>query len=178
MSDRTLGWIALLGSPMLFAQGALDRFGSPPPTRQSAVLGLVFLIGWSASAVALRCRRATGSGTGAAIVFALQLAGLGLAAMQQVQDFLYTSTPPQTLFYGICDAAWPLSVLFMLVVGGFAIAAGVLRGWRRWTPLLCGFALPILLVTVGVAGQHSANVLFSVYTGVAWGLAAVAVLRP
>lgn len=128
--------------------------------------------------MALRRRRATGSGTGAAIVFAAQFAGLGLAAMQQIQDAVYTRAPPQTLFYAICDAAWPLSVLFMLVVGGFAIAARVLRGWRRWTPLLCGLALPILLVTTGVAGQRPANVLFSVYTGVAWGLAAAAVLRP
>jgi hypothetical protein len=105
----------------------------------------------------------------------VQMAGLTLAALQQVQDFIYTSATPRTAFYAACDAAWPLSVVFMLVVGAFALAARVLAGWRRWTPLLCGLAVPLLFGVAATVGREAGILLFGVYTCVSWALLGAAV---
>lgn len=175
MSHKLLGTIGLLTSPMLFAQGALGRFDTIKPTRLNAMLGLFFVIGWGSSASGLRRLRATGPGAAGLILLVVQLTGLGLAASQQVQDFVHTNAPPDTLFYRICDAAWPLGVLFMLVVGAFTLRARVLTGWRRWTPLLCGLALPLLFAVGGTIGEHTAILFFGLYTFAAWALLGAAV---
>jgi len=163
---------------MLFAQSALSGFGEFARSRPNAVLGLLFLIGWAASLVALRRARATGRGAAGAALFVAQAAGLTLAAMQQIQDFLYPGAPPQTTFYAVCDAAWPLSVLAMIVTGIFAAVAHVMKGWRRWTPLLCGLALPVLFSTMAVLGQQRAALVFGLYAWAAWALMAAALLGP
>jgi len=167
MNHRRLGTTALLGSPMLFIQSALSRFESVQPTKLNAVLGLFFLVGWACASVGLRTLRATGRGTPGRLLLAVQLIGFGLAASQQAQDFIYAA-PPHTLFYSVCDAAWPLSVLFMLVVGAFTLRGDVFRGWRRWTPLLCGLSLPLLFAVGGVVGQRAALLVFGGYTFAAW----------
>jgi hypothetical protein len=160
---------------MLRVQGALSGFGTAQPTRLNATLGLVFVVGWGCCAVGLRWLGATGRGAVATGLLVVQLAGLSLAALQQVQDLIYTTATPQTAFYAVCDAAWPLSVVFMLVVGAFTLAARVLRGWRRWTPTLCGLAVPLLIGVGGTVGRREGILLFGVYTFVAWALLGVAV---
>lgn len=175
MNHRLLGTMGLLTSPLLFIEGALSRFDTIKPNRLNAMLGLFFVIGWACDAIALRGLRATGRGRAGWILLLVQLIGLSLAALQQVQDFIYTTEPPQTLFYRICDAAWPLSVLFMLVVGAFALAARVLERWRRWTPLLCGLSLPLLFAVAAVIGERPAILLFGLYTFAAWAMLGAAV---
>jgi hypothetical protein len=172
---RLLGAIALLTSPFVFAQSALSGFGPPAPTRLNAALGLLFVIGWACSVFALRRARATGRGTAAAVLFAVQSAGLSLAAMQQIQDFIYTSAPPQTAFYTVCNMAWPVSMLLMFVAGIFTVVARVLAGWQRWTPLLCGLGLPAMFALVPVVGWPKASLLFGIYTFAAFGLLAAGV---
>jgi hypothetical protein len=175
MNNRVLGLIGVLTSPMLLIQGALSGFDVAAPTRFNAAIGLLFVVGWACCAVGLRRMRATGQGVAATALLVVQLAGLTLAALQQVQDFLYTTETPQTTFYAVCDAAWPLSVMFMLVVGAFALAARVLPGWRRWTPTLCGLAVPLLIGVGATCGRQVGIALFGVYTCIAWALLGVTV---
>jgi hypothetical protein len=175
MGNRLLGAVGLLTSPMLLVQAALSGFNTAPSSRLNALLGLAFLVGWACSVIGLRQLRATGRGLVASVLWSVQLVGLGLAALQQIQDFVYTSASPQTAFYAACDAAWPLSAVFMLVVGAFTTAARVLTSWRRWTPSLCGLAVPLLIMVRGTAGQQEGIWVFGIYTWVTWALLGIAV---
>ncbi|AHG93786.1 hypothetical protein J421_6251 (plasmid) [Gemmatirosa kalamazoonensis] len=116
-TPRVLGALGILGSPVFLAQWlAAPSSLKVPDTTAAALLGIVYLMGWACSAVALRRLRATGRGRGGAVILAVQLVGLSLAAGQQIQDALHAH-PLGDVVYGVCDAAWPLSHLFMLVVG-------------------------------------------------------------
>lgn len=174
MTNRTLGLVGLVCSPGLFLMAVANGFDPAVSTRAGAVFGFVFLVGWACSLVGLRSVRGTGAGPAGAVLLALQLVGLALAATQQVYDFVYVH-PAYTPFYRICDMAWPISVLFMIVPGVFALAARRLAGWRRWTPLLCGIGLPLLIGLMPLAGKHVAEGAFSAWTAVTWALLAWAV---
>lgn len=164
----------MLGSPMLLGSllGGTD-FAST--SRVSALLGLLFLLGWMCSAIGLRLLRATGDSALGKGVFVLQMIGLLLAGSQQVQDLIQLNPNNGSFFYSVSDAAWPLSVLFMLVVGIFTLKTKVWEGWRRFAPLLCGFALPVMLVVSGLAGKQAGIIAFGIYTMVAWMLLGYAV---
>jgi len=174
LNTRLLGTIGIVSSPTLLIQGVRSGFDLSTPDRVDAALGLVFLVGWACSVTALRVLRATGTGRTGAVLLALQAVGLLLAASQQVQDFMLQQKPDNTL-YQIANMAWPVSVLLMLVVGGLTAAAGRFTGWRRWAPLLCGLALPLLLASIAVGRQQIGMILFGVYTTLAWALLGLAV---
>jgi hypothetical protein len=136
-SLRALGAVAMLCAP-----SSLALWTPPAKTDLRANLFMTaYLLGWACSTVAMRRLRATGRGRGAAAFFAVQIALLALAACQQPQDQLGVH-PLGDAFYFASDMAWPLSHLLML--GAFAAGwrARVWDGWRRWTPLACGLALP------------------------------------
>ena len=74
----------------------------------------------------------------------------------------------ESLVFNITDAAWPLSMLWMIVLGVTVIVAKRLSGWRRFVPLLCPFWLPIAIVgsiafgaTGGFVGGGYATVLWA-----------------
>jgi hypothetical protein len=126
----------------------------------------------------MRRLRATGRGRGARVLFAVQLVGLLLAMTQQPQDQLGRH-PLGGAFYTASDLAWPLSHLLMLVVFAAVWRAGVWTGWRRWTPLACGLALPLTFAAAG-SGVAPPGLVFSVATAasfLALGLA-VCTMRP
>jgi len=170
-----LGTIGIVSSPMLLIQGVRSGFDLSTPDRVDAALGLVFLVGWACSVVALRVLRATGTGRTGAVVLAVQAAGLSLAASQQVQDFMLQEQKPENTLYQIANLAWPVSVLLMLVAGGLTASAGRFTGWRRWAPSLCGLALPLLLAAIAVGRRQIGMILFGVYTTLAWALLGLAV---
>jgi hypothetical protein len=174
MKTRLLGTAGMLASPMLLISGMRTGFQMRESDRVNAALGLVFLAGWACSLIGLRRLRATGNGAGGAVLLALQAVGLLLAVYQQLQDL---SAHPNTQgpLYQIANLAWPASVAWMVVVGGAAIAAGKLTGWRRSTPLLCGLALPLLFGTMAMLGQQEASLVFGLYTTMAWALLGLAI---
>ena len=172
MSNRLLGIIGILCSPMMFVQGLRAGFQMSPGDRLDAILGLVFLIGWACSLAALWRLRAAGPRKW---LFVLEGIGLTLAALQQIQDAAGRQGA-QDWFYRICDIAWPASVVFMLVIGWFTVQSRVLRGWKAWTPLFCGAALPLLFILIASAGTTAALLTFGVHTMIAWALLGVAVL--
>lgn len=73
------------------------------------------------------------------------------------------------------DAAWPLSHLFMIVVGIAALRAKRLTSWRRIAPLLCGLALPLFMAATVATGEGGGRYLFPTFTLVAFALLGYAV---
>jgi hypothetical protein len=149
------------------AGGVLPSVRLDPSPARDNLLGLVYLVGFAASAIGLRRLRATGRGRGAAALFAVQAVGLTLAACQQLQDLTGTR-PLGDAFYGACDVAWPLSHMLMLVVFAAVWRAGVWTGWRRWTPLACGLVLPAMFAAVAVAGRGAMGFVFPPGTAAAF----------
>ncbi|NUO79815.1 hypothetical protein HUU05_07040 [candidate division KSB1 bacterium] len=172
---RALGAVGILAAPMLLFSVPFLETSSATSSRIAAALGMLFLFGWLCSALGLRLLRVTGSSAASKFAFVIQLLGLTLAAAQQVQDMIYANQIPSNVFYQICNAAWPLSVLFMLVIGAMALRAGVWAGWHRFTPLLCGLALPLMFLLRAVWGREVGVFFFGIYTTIAWALLAFAV---
>ena len=108
----------------------------------SSIVGLFYLFGWAASMVGFRRLRLTGNGVAARIVFWLQMVGLVLAGGQQMMELSKSQTLLHSRFFGICDMAWPLSHLLMIVVGGMVLATGRVHSLARFAALGCGLALP------------------------------------
>jgi hypothetical protein len=176
---RVLGAVALLGSPMMLVQylwWLAAGAAAPGPRTPIALAGfLLYVTGFAAAALGLRRLRATGRGRGAAVVTALQLGGLALAAGQTLQDIAGVR-PFGDAFYLATDIAWPASHVFMLVVGVAVLRAGVWRGWRRWTPLACGFVIPLMAIATAIGGRAAMGAAFAPATALAFGALAVALL--
>lgn len=161
VSTRTLGLIGMFLSPMLFFAslfyGAMDQ-PSPYPLLTS-LGGVLYLAGAAASAVALRRLRATGGGTGAKILFIVQLSGLFLAMGFDVLEYAAPHLRGTWAFF-ITDLAYPFSHVLMIVVGIAIVRARVWRGWRRIPAFLVGFALPSFIALSFAAGRENAGFIF------------------
>jgi hypothetical protein len=163
----------MLASPVFLAQwlydGPFAAAAAAPqgPDLRRNLLDLLYLAGFAASAVGLRRLRATGSGRGAAVLFAVQLLGLAMAATQDLQD-LAGVRPLGGAYYMASDVAWPLSHVFMLVVFAAVWRARVWTGWRRWTPLACGLILPVMTAAAAVGGRAAMGFVFCPGTAAAF----------
>jgi hypothetical protein len=177
VSHRLLGTIGMLVAPMLFLEGMLYSFGYADGTkgRFVPVLGILYLVGWAASATAMRQVRVTGDNAFGKTIYLIQMAGLSLAMLFNVQEIIYSSSDENSLFFRVTDAAWPLSHLFMLVVGVAVLAAKVWRGWRTVTPFLCGLALPAFFAVGPVIGREPGGMIFGILTTCAFMLLGYAV---
>ncbi len=177
LSARFLGTLGMIASPMLFVEGMLYTYGygDSPNSRFIPLLGIIYLTGWACSLTGMRQLRATGHGTLCKAVFILQLVGLSLAFLFNVQEMVGAN--PDSLFFRITDIAWPASHVFMLAVGVLVLKAKVWRGWRSVTPLLCGLALPAFFAASAVVGRGVAGFLFGMLTAVAFMLLGYAVRK-
>jgi hypothetical protein len=168
-TPRLLGTLGMLAGPMLLVGALLSPFGlgaDGQNSRTMGVLGVIYIGGWICSAVAMRMLRVTGRGAGGKAAFVIQIIGLSLALLFSVQEIINPNPDSRSLLFNITDAAWPLSHLFMLVVGALVLRAGVWRGWRRLPPFLCGLALPIFFAAMALGAGESAGLLFPVLTAV------------
>lgn len=170
-AHRVLGLLGMLGAP------ATIIFTWAPPAKTDLTANLLmtaYLAGWACSVVGMRRLRATGSGTGARVLFAIQLLGLSLAACQQLQDQT-SSRPLGDAFYFASDMAWPFSHVFMLVIFAAVWRARVWTGWRRWVPLACGLALPVTLAAAALKVPNP-GIVFGLGTALSFGALGLAVL--
>jgi hypothetical protein len=170
-SPRLLGTIGMAGAPMLFLAGFLYTDG--PGAWIASVVGMLYIVGWAASAAGMRRLRVTGAGAPAQIVFVVQLVGLFLALVFNALEMAHAN--PDTFLFHATDIAWPASHVFMLVVGALVFRARVWRGWRRWTPALCGLVLPLFYGVVALAGWDAARFIFTPLTAVTFALLGYAV---
>ena len=158
LKTKLLGAAGIVGAQM-WALDALYRhaygLGGGPNDRVSGVLNLLYIIGWACSAVALRRLRVTGRGLAAAAAYVVQCLGLTLAGLISLNEALDLKVGAAHPLYIVVDAAWPLSHLFMLVVGVLVRRAGVWRGWRRLPCFVCGLALPAFFAAVPALGEDA-----------------------
>jgi hypothetical protein len=173
---KALGAFAMLAGPALFVAWLAEGFEEPTTRPFTVGAQLLFLLGWSASLLGLRRIRAAGPGRGQ-VLLAIQLILLALAATQELQDLFLAPERRIQPMYNAADAAWPLSVIFMLPVGIAVARAGVLRGWHRFAPGFCAVTLPAALLISFLFGQHLLVPVFGVLTAVAWVTLGYAVLR-
>jgi len=172
VNTRLLGTLALIASPMMLIGGLLFDMTARDPG--SEIFGLIFVLGWMCSLASLGLLKATGRGLGGKIVLIIEAVGLVLAVGNQIYGILGAADESSPLFIAT-DIAWPLSVTFMIVVGIASIRAGVLPGWQRYTPLLCGLAFPLLMLCILLVGQQVGGLIFAAYMLVSWGLLAYVV---
>jgi hypothetical protein len=165
---RLSGILAMAGAPMLllhFIFGArevgADESGAPSLL---ALFGVFYIAGWIAGAIGMRRARIYGNGPAAKTVFVVQMILLALALLFSVQEMLGYNFKTGGLFFAICDAAYPLSHLFMLVVGVLTIRAGVWSGWARFAPLMVGLALPLTLAVMAAVSMDAATLVFGALT--------------
>jgi hypothetical protein len=153
----------------------MGGFDNPTPPQSVVIAQLLFLVGWLSSLFGLLMLSAAGRGAGRYLLWA-QVCGVALACTQELQDLLLPAPDHTAVLYRLADAAWPLSVVFMIVVGIAVARAGVLTGWRRFTPILCGVSLPLSLMSAALAGRHAMGPVFGIVTTVAWGALALALI--
>jgi hypothetical protein len=158
LTTKLLGACGIVGAQM-FALDAVYRYayglGGGPNDRVSSALNLLYIIGWTCSAVALRRLRVTGRGSAARAAFVVQCAGLALAGLIACNEMSNLTGLASHPLYPLVDAAWPLSHLFMLVVGALVWRARVWRGWRRLPFFVCGLALPSYFATLPLFGEDA-----------------------
>lgn len=164
-SQRLFGTLGMIGGPMLLAEAILyGLVFQSPNNRAVGVLELIYLGGWMASAVGMRQLRVTGKGWTGRAVFIVQMAGLLLAAAFSAHGLVQPNQELDTLFLKATDAAWPLSHLFMLVVGICVLKAGAWRGWRRLAPFLCGLGLPLFFAASALGARTLGGIIFPFLT--------------
>lgn len=142
---RSLGLAGMVCAPGMLVD-AIVRYAAGDAGEgvitSSSIVGLFYLFGWAVSMIGFRRLRLTGNGVASRIVFWLQMVGLVLAAGQQMMELTKAPSLLHSRFFGICDMAWPLSHLLMVVVGGMVLATGRVHSFARFASLGCGLALP------------------------------------
>jgi hypothetical protein len=173
MNDRILGTIAMICAPALLIEELLRQ------GQENAVItgiaSMVFMAGWISSNTGMRRMQAAGTGKWGRAVLQIQLVGLVLAFMFG----LFEATGllgRESIIFNITDAAWPLSMIWMLVVGIAVIRANRLSGWQRFVPLLCPFWLLIAIVGSIALGDTAGGLLGVGYAAILWGLLGYTVL--
>jgi hypothetical protein len=163
---RLLGTLGMIGSPFLFLSFAAVGFEPEKVTRFAAVLGLIFALGWLSNVVGLWSLRAAGTRLGGKIVLGIECVGVVLACLCNV--FQTVDPHADSFIFHITDAAWPLSMVILMVTGIVAIFARRLQGWMRFVPLACGLWLPVSILCGGIFGTTAGLVIGGLQVAIAW----------
>ena len=164
ISTSTLGIIAMAASPFLFIQLYVDDWGV---TSIGGLCGLIYMIGWACTIVALLRLNATGTARKNKVILYIQLATLTVAQAWNI----WTIADPQNSnpVYAIIDFFWPMSNILLLVIGIIIAVKGVLTGWKRYMVLIAGSWLPISLLIFNLMGQETSSLVVSgLYSTIAW----------
>lgn len=165
MNDRMLGIIAMICAPALLVETLLR--GEQENALITGIASMVFMAGWICSNTGMRRMQAAGTGKWGRAALLIQLVGLVLAFM--FGFFEATGLlGRESIVFNVTDAAWPLSMLWMIVVGITVIRANRLSGWRRIVPLLCPFWLLIAIVGSIALGDTAGGSLGFGYAAVLW----------
>src|SRR3712207_2125737 len=146
MDNRVLGVIGMICAPAML--GFL--LGGEENALITGIASMVFMAGWICSNIGMQRMRATGTGTWGRAVLVIQLVGLVLAF-----DFGFIEATAlldeNNIIWVVTDLAWPLSMLWMVVVGVTVIVAKQLSGWQRFVPVLCPVWLPLAALGESIA---------------------------
>jgi hypothetical protein len=162
INNRVLGTIGMIFAPALYFASVFysHNYDAPNPNQlYASLLGVLYLSGAIASAIGMRKLRVHGKGKGGAILFAVQIIGLFLAMMFDVFEFAAPHLRESAIFF-IADMAYPFSHVLMIVVGIAVWKTGIWHGWRRISPFLIGFALPLFFAASAVFGRENSGWVF------------------
>jgi hypothetical protein len=176
MNTRTLGLIAIAGSPFLGIDFIVNNINEGyQRTALGGVFSLLYMTGWVCSILALYRLKAAGNGPWGKGILITQLVMLGLGELWNV----YAIADPlsNTVLFRTLDLFWPLSNCFMLITGIAVIRAKQLQGWKRFVPFVVGLWFPLsLLLGPMVFGNDTLMLYFSsLYSALAWLLLGVTV---
>jgi hypothetical protein len=165
MNNRILGTIAMICAPAMFVEGLLSPAEPNPVT--IGIASIIFMFGWLCTNVAMQQMQAIGTGLAAKIVLRVQMVGIILA--MSFGFFEATALLPEdNLIFIITDLSWPLSMLFLIVVGIMAIRANRWAGWQRFVPLFCALWLPVAIFIGSGAASNPALEVASMLVGFGW----------
>lgn len=169
-SNRLLGVCGMLAAPFLTFQMLSGQAADAYNTSLGGLFDLIYMLGWMCSLIGLMRLQATGFTKMGRFLIYVQIALLCVANVWNVWVII-DPTNNSTLFF-ILDLFWPLSNVFMLVVGIVIAIKGVLTGWRRYVVLLVGLWLPFALGLSFLLGRenHYAYYPGAAYSVFAWGL--------
>jgi hypothetical protein len=150
VNNRTLGTIAMVCAPAMLVEALIPGGNEIPIVVGTA--SMVFMLGSLCSHIGLWRAAATGRAWWGRGILGIQIILVSLAFLFGLFEATGLVGEENILFL-ITDIAWPISMLFMLVVGITAAVAGRLAGWRRFAPLLCGLAFPLSILIAMVGGM-------------------------
>jgi hypothetical protein len=181
VSTRFLGLAGMIGAPMMlifFILGNTDA--GAPKTLKDQIIGLTgvfYMCGWLLSAIGMRRLRATGDRPVAKIVFIVQVTLLSFALLFSVMEVFGYSFQNGGLIFAIADAGYPLSHLFMNVVGIFVLRAKVWQGLPKFAPFMVGITLPVTLGLMALGSAVAAGIFFGAMTTIGLGAIGCKVYR-
>lgn len=178
MNNRTLGAVAMFCAPAMLAELLID-----PQGERSVLIGIasmVFMLGSFASHIGLWRIAATGGRWYGRAPLLIQLVLVALAFLVGLIEATGMLRDENAFFIAL-DSSWPLSMIWMIVVGISALVARRLPMPHRLVPILCGACLPVgilvsVVANVPLDGQLSSIVFFSMLA-VFWALLGYVVMQ-
>ena len=148
MNFKVLGIIAIICAPFLY----VDFATSTPnvSTWKTGFFGFIYMVGWLCSVFALQRMQILGKTKFAKIAFIIQFVLLALAQIWNI--WVMFGSDYNNLLFRILDMCWPLSNIWMLVIGITAVKAKKLLGWKRYVPLIVGLWFPLMIIPAMVTG--------------------------
>lgn len=153
-SNKLLGVCGMLAAPFLTFQLLVGQAADAYNTSLGGFFDLIYMAGWMCSIVGLMRLQAAGLRKNSQILFYIQLVFLCVANAWNIWVII-DPTNNSTLFF-ILDLFWPLSNVFMLVLGIVIAVKGVLTGWRRCVVLIVGMCLTLALLFILILGREHA----------------------
>lgn len=181
IDNRIFGLLGIIGAPMLLLQFLLGNRGMNAEGGDAnawiALLGVLYIGGWICGAIGMFRWRVYGEGKGSKVVFVIQMILLLLALMFSVFETFGATYENGGILFAVFDAGYPLSHLFMIVVGIFTIRAGKWKRFSKFAPLLVGIALPLTFALMPLFGMNVGIFTFGGLTAIGLGIIGYTILR-
>jgi len=170
INSRTLSTIAVLTAPFLCIELVYVDHSTAFTPVATGLLGLIYMIGWMSSVYLLK--KLHEHIPGSQYFFGAQLVFLSLAQVWNLLVIIqYDTSAP---LYSITDVFWPISNVFMVVLGISIIRWNVLQGFAKYATLLVGLWLPFSLIVIMFAELAVSRWISGLYSLTAWSLLALA----
>lgn len=178
MNLRQLSIVAMVCAPAMLLEVLI-----PGGKENNLIVGmasLIFMIGSLCSQIALWRLGASGRGIWGRIAQGMQIVLVTLAALFGVFEATALFGDDNPLFI-ITDIAWPISMLWMLILGITIAVRGGLTGWRRFIVAICGLALPSSIILSVVTGSDMTSTLIGIFffglLAICWFLLGLAIFQ-
>jgi hypothetical protein len=171
MNYKLAGIISILCAPFLYVNFLTSERNHL--TWWTGMYGMIYMIGWICSLIALQRMEILGKSKFAKVAFIIQY--VLLAGAQCWNIWVIVGPSYGNVLYNIFDICWPLSNIWMLVIGIATVRAKRLQGWKRFVPLVVGLWFPLMVVPAITIGAMSS--IAGPYSAVAFGLLGLVVFQ-